>query len=105
MHRGRLFGRSLLGLCSGGVIRERRHLPTVAAWSGLLRLDHAIDPLAVRLLGLQGQPELLAHHACQKAAHRNGTASRSPTRASDSSNGPKSWLTVDRKLAGTAAPS
>src|SRR5580692_7600585 len=40
--------------------------------SGRLRLDHAIDPLAVRLLGLQGQPELLAHHPGQKAAHRMG---------------------------------
>jgi hypothetical protein len=37
-----------------------------------LRLDHAIDPLAVRLLGLQGQPGLLAHHPGKRAAHRMG---------------------------------
>src|SRR6202035_933446 len=42
--------------------------------SGRPRLDHAIDPLAVRLLGLQRQPELLAHHPRQKAAHRMGLA-------------------------------
>src|SRR5580693_4775719 len=40
--------------------------------SGRPRLDHAIDPLAIRLLGLQGQPELLAHHPGLKAAHRMG---------------------------------
>ena len=27
--------------------------------SGRLRLDHAIDPLAIRLLGLQGSPSFL----------------------------------------------
>ena len=35
-----------------------------------LAVDNPIDALAIRLLGLEPQPELLAHHRGQKAAHR-----------------------------------
>jgi hypothetical protein len=50
--------------------------------------------LALRLVGLQCQPELLAYHPGQEAAHPNGPASRSPA----------SWPQWSRHAAGSAAP-